>query len=330
MFLADQWNISGVKRQWKLHPLSALSKRLKAEPTMRSTQILKIGALSAAYLIVGATPGCARAQVIQPVRQDVGNAARTVQLAGSIDSTERPSATERAPKRAERRLDAPKAAYSFKSKSDSLSWARSRSVASKSKGFRLVVSLQDRHLWAIIGKDTVLSAPAAVAKGTTLEYQGREFTFSTPRGIRKVLRKESDPVWIPPDWLYVETAAEHGLKVGRLIAGKPYKLKDGRSLTVHDASVGVLENGQFLYLPTDEHIVFDNTLFIPPTGTKNRKIDGELGRYRLDLGEGYLLHGTPYKDSIGMAATHGCVRLRDEDIEWLYDHVPVGTPVYIY
>jgi lipoprotein-anchoring transpeptidase ErfK/SrfK len=24
------------------------------------------------------------------------------------------------------------------------------------------------------------------------------------------------------------------------------------------------------------------------------------------------------------------VRMRDEDIEWLYDHVPVGTRVYIY
>ena len=40
--------------------------------------------------------------------------------------------------------------------------------------------------------------------------------------------------------------------------------------------------------------------------------------------------GTPYKKSIGMAATHGCIRLNDEDIEWLYDHVPVGTKVYIY
>ena len=94
--------------------------------------------------------------------------------------------------------------------------------------------------------------------------------------------------------------------------------------------MGVLENGEFALLPTDEHIVFDNTLFIPPAGTKNRRVYGELGRFRLDLGEGYLLHGTPYKESIGMAATHGCVRLRDEDIEWLYDHVPVGTRVYIY
>jgi lipoprotein-anchoring transpeptidase ErfK/SrfK len=28
--------------------------------------------------------------------------------------------------------------------------------------------------------------------------------------------------------------------------------------------------------------------------------------------------------------SHGCVRLRNEDIEQLYEMVPVGTPVYIY
>ena len=43
-----------------------------------------------------------------------------------------------------------------------------------------------------------------------------------------------------------------------------------------------------------------------------------------------MLHGTPDQNSIGLAATHGCVRLRDEDIEWLYENVPVGTKVYIY
>src|SRR5438045_8109876 len=54
--------------------------------------------------------------------------------------------------------------YSFDSRSDSLARARNRGAASKASGFRLVVSLQDRHLWAIIGRDTVLSAPVAVAK----------------------------------------------------------------------------------------------------------------------------------------------------------------------
>jgi hypothetical protein len=192
------------------------------------------------------------------------------------------------------------------------------------------VSLQDRHLWAIIGRDTVLSAPVAVAKGTTLDFGKQEWKFDTPRGIRTVLGKEADPIWQPPEWLYAETALEYGLKLGHLTAGRPIKLSDGRKLTMKGNVAGVIDNGEFAELPTDEHIVFDNTLFVPPMGSKNRKVEGELGKYRLLLGDGYLLHGTPYKESIGLAATHGCVRMRDEDIEWLYEHVPVGTKVYIY
>src|SRR5512138_1148840 len=223
-----------------------------------------------------------------------------------------------------------KTAYTFKSRTDSASWARNRALARRATGFRLVVSLQDRHLWAIIGRDTVLSAPVAVAKGTTLEYGKKEWTFETPRGMRTVLGKEADPVWQPPEWLYAETALEYGLKLGHLTNSQRIKLSDGRYLAMRDGEAGIIDNGEFAALPADEHIVFDNTLFVPPLGSKNRKVEGELGKYRLNLGEGYLLHGTPYKESIGMASTHGCVRMRDEDIEWLYDHVPVGTKVYIY
>ena len=220
--------------------------------------------------------------------------------------------------------------YRFKSRADSVSWSRNRAIAERATGYRIVVSLQDRRVWAIIGSDTVLNAPAAVAKGTTLEFGNSTWKFETPRGTRKVLAKEADPIWQPPVWLYAETALEHGLKLGHIYAGKPIKLRDGRTLTVRNGYVGVIEDGIFGALPTDEHIVFDGRLYVPPMGTVNRKVEGELGKYRLILGDGYLLHGTPYKSSIGMAATHGCVRLRDEDIEWMYDHVPVGTRVYIY
>jgi hypothetical protein len=225
-------------------------------------------------------------------------------------------------------------AYSFKSKADSLSWMQSRASANRAGGFRVVVSLQDRHLWTIVGQDTVLSAPVAVAKGTTLKFgsgrAARTWTFNTPRGTRTVLGKEADPIWQPPEWLYAETANEYDLKLGHLYQGSRIKLGDGRYLTVKEGEAGIVEGGQFAALPIDEHIVFGDTLFVPPEGSKNRKVEGELGKYRLILGEGYLLHGTPYKESIGLAATHGCVRMRDEDIEWMYDHVPVGTKVYIY
>ena len=46
--------------------------------------------------------------------------------------------------------------------------------------------------------------------------------------------------------------------------------------------------------------------------------------------KGYGIHGTNAPETIGRSVSHGCVRLRNEDIEKLYDMVPVGTPVYIY
>src|SRR5262249_27544927 len=122
-------------------------------------------------------------------------------------------------------IDDEKPEYSFESKADSLSWAKSKAVAEKASGFHIVVSLQDRHLWAVIGEDTVLSAPVAVAKGTTLKYGKQAWTFKTPRGIRTVLRKEADPIWQPPEWLYAETANEYGLKLGHLGTKSRIKLE---------------------------------------------------------------------------------------------------------
>jgi hypothetical protein len=41
------------------------------------------------------------------------------------------------------------------------------------------------------------------------------------------------------------------------------------------------------------------------------------------------IHGTPDAASIGYSASHGCVRMRIPDAEWLFEHVEVGTPVFI-
>jgi hypothetical protein len=218
----------------------------------------------------------------------------------------------------------------FRSRSDSVDWARGKALADKSSGFRVIVSLQGRHLWVVAEEDTLLSAPVAVAKGTTLTYAGREFTFRTPRGRRTVLNKDADPIWQPPDWLYIETAEEHGLKVDRIPDNGSITASDGRKLTVRNNHVGAIDAGGYADFPTNLHIIIGNTLYIPPMGTENRRVSGTLGKYKLNLGEGYMLHGTPDQNSIGLAATHGCVRLRDEDIEWLYENVPVGTRVFIY
>jgi lipoprotein-anchoring transpeptidase ErfK/SrfK len=220
----------------------------------------------------------------------------------------------------------------FRSAADSVEWERARAAAFRTTGFRVVVSLRERRVWVIRGGDTLRTAGAAVASGMTIAFAGRSWTFRTPRGRHTVLRKVEDPVWRPPDWLYAEAALEHNLELAKLQPDRPVRVSDEDLLVVRNGRVGLLRESTqaFAPLPDEEHIVFNDTLYIPPIVTTNRHVEGELGRYALDLGDGYLIHGTNNPKSIGRAVTHGCIRLGDDDIEWLYRHVPVGTAVLIY
>lgn len=206
-----------------------------------------------------------------------------------------------------------------------------REAAARASGRRIVVSVADRRLWWMNGRDTLFAAPIAVGTGETLRHRGRAWRFETPRGVRRVIRKEANPVWTPPDWHYVELARDSGWSLVRLDPGPGVMLTDSTRLVVRGDRVGrVLRDGTFDPVPADEEVIFGLTLYVPPIGTANRRIAGELGPYKLELGDGYMLHGTPHQDSIGQAATHGCIRLSDEAITHLYRNVPVGTSVYIY
>ena len=44
---------------------------------------------------------------------------------------------------------------------------------------------------------------------------------------------------------------------------------------------------------------------------------------------GYGIHGTNSPRSIGHRASHGCIRMRIRDAEWLFNQVHIGTPVFI-
>lgn len=55
-----------------------------------------------------------------------------------------------------------------------------------------------------------------------------------------------------------------------------------------------------------------------------------LGTRWMGLSAPYVgIHGTPDAASIGYSASHGCIRMRIPDAEWLFAHVDVGTPVFI-
>src|SRR5580658_2420722 len=58
--------------------------------------------------------------------------------------------------------------------------------------------------------------------------------------------------------------------------------------------------------------------------------DNPLGAYamRLAAGDGtYLIHGTNNPIAVGLAVTHGCIRMYPADVAALFPLIPVGTPV---
>jgi L,D-transpeptidase ErfK/SrfK len=60
--------------------------------------------------------------------------------------------------------------------------------------------------------------------------------------------------------------------------------------------------------------------------------DNPLGLHAMRLalpGGAYLIHGTNNPIAVGMAVTHGCIRMYPEDIAELFPMVAVGTPVYL-
>src|ERR1041385_7293918 len=118
--------------------------------TMSSTKILSASLLAAAIAGNSGT-SLAQTQGYETSRRQTGDA-----LTGKTAATESSGTSHQ---------DSAPTDYSFKSRKDSLDWARNKKLADDSKGFRILVSLQERHLWVVIDEDTLLSAPVAVASG---------------------------------------------------------------------------------------------------------------------------------------------------------------------
>jgi L,D-transpeptidase YbiS len=146
-------------------------------------------------------------------------------------------------------------------------------------GLRIVVVVDENLLYLEEGGRVIRVCPVATGKNTTLRdpRTGRKWHFSTPRGIFKVVKKVKDPVWIKPDWAFIE---------------------EGKN---------------------------------PPSSFSERVKRGPLGKFALYLNRrGYMIHGTDKEWTIGKRVTHGCVRVGRRDMEFLFQRVKVGTPVYIY
>jgi L,D-transpeptidase ErfK/SrfK len=68
----------------------------------------------------------------------------------------------------------------------------------------IVVNPNGNRLSLHRGQKVVLDATISTGKNDTLTYRSRKWVFQTPRGIMSVIRKKKDPVWLKPDWAFLE------------------------------------------------------------------------------------------------------------------------------
>ncbi|MEP8907676.1 L,D-transpeptidase [Enterobacter roggenkampii] len=57
--------------------------------------------------------------------------------------------------------------------------------------------------------------------------------------------------------------------------------------------------------------------------------DNPMGLYAIYIGRLYAIHGTNSNFGIGLRVSQGCIRLRNNDIKYLFDNVSVGTRVQL-
>ena len=187
--------------------------------------------------------------------------------------------------------------------------------------FVITVSTQENKVYARRNGQLVFEAVCSTGKNETLRAQGRTMVFRTPIGRFRILSKEENPKWVPPDWHYIEEAQKEGLEIVRLQHGQ--RLGD-----LYVSGNDVYANGY--PIEGGQTIVRGGAIVIPPVGTRARQFPDVLGTHRLNLGDGYALHGTQAVRQLGQSVSHGCVRLHNDDIARLYSMANVGDEVVIY
>lgn len=110
---------------------------------------------------------------------------------------------------------------------------------------------------------------------------------------------------------------------------------DGKKLTTsYPVSIGQsgweTPTGSFKITRMDEYPVWQQPITgaIVPPGGQNPLGDRWIGFWT--DGSSYIgFHGTPNETQVGLAVSHGCLRMRNSDIRQLYDRVTIGTPVKV-
>ena len=104
-------------------------------------------------------------------------------------------------------------------------------------------------------------------------------------------------------------------------------LQGDRVVKIYDTAVGALRSpspaGSFQIVNHVEHPTWYTKGKIVPPGKSNPLGTRWMGLSR----KGYGIHGTNVPSSIGRNASHGCIRMRNRDVEELFEMVSVGDEV---
>src|SRR5690606_24806203 len=70
--------------------------------------------------------------------------------------------------------------------------------------YAVLIDLDENRLYFKQGEETIWSAPVGTGTGMRVITHDDDWEFSTPTGRFQVQYKERDPIWIAPDWYFVE------------------------------------------------------------------------------------------------------------------------------
>jgi L,D-transpeptidase ErfK/SrfK len=107
-------------------------------------------------------------------------------------------------------------------------------------------------------------------------------------------------------------------------------MEDDRVLKIYPVAVGAAATpsptGNFTVVVRISHPTWYGPGKVVPPGDRNPIGPRWIGLSR----KGYGIHGTSNPRSIGRPASHGCIRMRNSDVEELFGRVEVGDQVELY
>ncbi len=134
---------------------------------------------------------------------------------------------------------------------------------------------------------------------------------------------------------FVEAEPELQERPGkRIVVSIPHRklalIENGQVVRLYDTAVGAAKSpspvGDFAIVTR----IPNPTYYAPGKVTRPGK-SNPLGTRWMGLTiKGYGIHGTNVPRSVGKAASHGCIRMRNRDVEELFDLVSVGDRVELH